>query len=357
MNTLRPKILFTCLVILVLGIISGCKDDTPEPILIIPEVKVEKRNVLIANKGTSGDGSLSIYETLSKEVRYNVYETFSMEVRHNVYQEANGEKLGGTLVALTQIDDKYYFVLQDVGKIIVTDSSFRKVGEFSGLKSPSQLYKVAKGKAYVSSATAEYLTIIDLEDYKTTGVIGTGAEVTHAVVKDSFFICLVPSQNTFLEIDGIRDSITDIISAYGGLKGIFLDNNNLVRLYSDGDYSISTWFRSNGENVFQGALLRGRSASVVYSSVQDKFYYIHLNDNSIWESEVEFRSARSKLFVKVDEVHEELQTLAIDPLNGDAFTSYQMKGSDSTRVLCYSQTGQLINEFSVPSPTSNFFFP
>ena len=84
MNTLRPKILFTYLVILVLGIISGCKDDTPEPILIIPEVKVEKRNVLIANQGTSGDGSLSIYETLSKEVRYNVYETFSMEVRHNV---------------------------------------------------------------------------------------------------------------------------------------------------------------------------------------------------------------------------------------------------------------------------------
>lgn len=357
MKILKPKNLFTYIVILFAGILPSCKDDTPDPILFVQKVKMQTRNVLIANQGNGGGGSLSIYTTRSKEVMHNVYEMFSMEVKHNVYEQANGEKLGGHLVALTQIDDKYYFVLHDVGKIIVTDSNFINLGEISGLKSPSQIYKVAEGKAYVTSASVKYLTVIDLKSNTTSGVMGTLDVLTTGVVRDSFFIGLVPNQNSFLEIDVKRDSVTEVISAYSGMNGIFLDKNDLVRIHYEDQNMILTWFRSNGKNILDGAFLRGRLASVVYSSLNDKFYSINRNDNSIWESEVEFRSATSKVLAKAGVEHGELQTLAIDPMSGEAYTSYQMEGNDSTRVLHYSETGQLLQDFSVASPTSNFFFP
>jgi len=356
MNILKTNTVIALFLVLVVVLFPGCKDDTPDPILIVPEVKIKKRSVLIANQGNGGDGSLSIYETLSKEVQHLVYEPYSSEVTHHVYQKANGEKLGGTLVALTKIEDEYYFVLQDIGKIIVTDSNFLKLGEILDLKSPTQIYKVGTGKGYVTSSTAKYITVVDLFSNEKSGVIGTGAEVTTGVVKDSSFVCLVPSQDIILEINAHRDSVVDRVTLTGGMQSIFLDNNDLIRIYIQPDWSMVTWWKSNDEDNFVGALLRGRPREMLYSSSNDRFYYLNKNDNSIWESEVEYRSARSNLHIEVDVVPE-LHSLGRDFTNGEFYTSYEMEGSDSTRVIRFSEFGKVLDEFSVPSKTSNFFFP
>ena len=356
MNILKPQISLSLLIVLAFSIFYGCKDRVPDPELIIYEVRVKIRNILIANQGTRGDGSLSIYKTFSEKVQLNEYEEVRTEVRHNVYQEANGEKLGSSLTALTRIDNSYYFVLQDADKIIVTDTAFIKIGEITDLKAPTQIYQVANGKAYVTSNTAKYLTVLDFISNTKDRVIGTVGVLTRGIVIDSSFIGLVPSQDVILEINVNRDSVVNRITQTGGLRSVFVDNENLARIYLDDFPTMATWFKNNGENNFVGAVMRGRPRGVTYLSRDDKFYHLDANDNSIYVSEVAFQSAGRKLFAEV-EVGEELHALGMDPTNGEAYASYQIENADSTKVLRFSENGQLLNEFTVPSRTSNFFFP
>ena len=100
-------------------LVSGCKDEIENPQIFFPE-----KGVLIANQGNFGwgEGTLSLYNPIDKTVQ------------NDIFQNINNQSLGNVFQSINQIGDSYFLVINNSGKIIVTDSSYTQTDKIEGLK-------------------------------------------------------------------------------------------------------------------------------------------------------------------------------------------------------------------------------
>ncbi|MGB0851494.1 MAG: DUF5074 domain-containing protein, partial [Bacteroidia bacterium] len=100
---------------------SGCKDDEEAP-----DINILGGEILIANEGNFGwgEGTLSLYNSSEKSIQ------------NEVYKNKNDEPIGNVFQSIAFVNGMYFFVANNSGKIVLTDSSFMKVGEVTGLTSP-----------------------------------------------------------------------------------------------------------------------------------------------------------------------------------------------------------------------------
>ena len=114
--------------------LHACKDS--ESVKSIPDAQ---RLLLIANEGNFGwgDGSLTIYDPEGK-IESN-----------EVYKQRNNESIGNVFQSILEYDNRYFFVINNSSKIIVTDTSYRKIGEITGFNSPRYIYPIKDDKQYL----------------------------------------------------------------------------------------------------------------------------------------------------------------------------------------------------------------
>lgn len=140
---------------------SCVKDDDPG-------VKSEyDSGVFVINEGQFGSGTGTI-----------TFSGYDSVIQHEVFErENNGVVLGNIAHSMIYYDERYYIVINNANKIVVTDKNFKYVGEITGLFYPR--YMVAKGqKAYVSQWGENNqnggVAVINLETLTVTKNIATG---------------------------------------------------------------------------------------------------------------------------------------------------------------------------------------
>jgi YVTN family beta-propeller protein len=125
------------------------------------------KGVFVVNEGPFGSGTGTL--------------TFlgdNNEVTQKVYEKANNNLLIGNVAqSMIYHNDRYYIVVNNANKVIVTDKDLKAIGEITGITGPR--YIVAKGdKAYISEWGSNYsngaVAVVDLNTLKVTKTIPTG---------------------------------------------------------------------------------------------------------------------------------------------------------------------------------------
>ena len=193
---------------------ASCKKDDDD---IGPQDNTEETDfqlngrsgLLIRNEGHfgSGDASLSFYDE-------NEDKLFT-----SVYADINGVVLGDILNSSFQDDNNYYWVVNNSGKIAVTDHQLNQVGEITGLGSPRQLLPVSDTKAYVTDLFSGSIAVVDLTTLTVTGNITVAGWSEELFLIDSKVYAINKDNRQIVVIDPTTDAVLesiDIVEEFTG---------------------------------------------------------------------------------------------------------------------------------------------
>lgn len=154
----KCSLLFFTLIIL-----NACVKDKPQDV-IQPQVQLTNaKKVYIINEGNFGsaNASVSLFDLGNDEVIDNIYKV----------QNSTNPSIGDVAQSLSFINNKFYLVVNNSGKIIVCDNQFKRLTQITNLSSPRYILQITNQKAYVSDYNGNSINIIDLNSNTKTGSI------------------------------------------------------------------------------------------------------------------------------------------------------------------------------------------
>lgn len=193
-------------VILLIIALAACRKDIP-PVRPQAGSITSGKRLLICNEGNFGLGNATI----------SVYDPLSGAVVPDAYAPANGNQyIGDVLQSVGKFGAKYYWVLNNSGKVVITDKNFVKQATVAGFVSPRYITFVSNNKAYVTNlqlnnSLPNYVQVVDLN----TNVISKSIRIdgwTEQMVQSygKVFVCN-QRKNYVYVIDAITDLVTDSI--------------------------------------------------------------------------------------------------------------------------------------------------
>ena len=114
--------------IVLIPLFISCVKDKPQDV-IQPVIQLTSaKKVYVINEGNfgSGNASVSLFDTGNNTVIENFYQT----------QNSSSPLVGDVAQSLSNINSKFYLVVNNSGKIIVCDAQFKKVTQITNLSSP-----------------------------------------------------------------------------------------------------------------------------------------------------------------------------------------------------------------------------
>jgi len=317
---------------------NGCKPDEE----VLPDTFTGAK-VLIANEGNFGwgEGTLSVY--------YEGSETIDNEV----YKAKNKESLGNVFHSITSLKGYYFLVINNSGKIVITDSSFNKVKEITGLTSPRNIYQVTDDKAYITDLYANAIHVMNIKTLEITGAIPCNGHSEEGVISQGKFWFTAPETSNIYAVDISRDEIVDSTQVGVMPESIVLDKDlgiwvmcrgrgvgKLVALDPSGSIDMSFSYE-----------VTGVPTNLVYDDLLDVFYYLNTDicilDRSVSSDPSIWKSAENKVFY----------SLNINPSNNDVYVSDVKDFVSRSTIYRYSREGALLDDFSAGIIAGDFFFP
>ena len=105
-------------------LLVGCKKEVG-PQSVNP-IETSSGNLIVINEGNFGFGNASV-SLLNPE---------NGEIANNQYKKVNGIGIGDVLQSVKRYKDRFYFVVNNSGKVVVTDTNLKLITEITGLNSP-----------------------------------------------------------------------------------------------------------------------------------------------------------------------------------------------------------------------------
>ena len=219
---MRNIIIYTTFVIL----FAGCKKEIgPQN---VSNSEIGNGNLLILNEGNFGTGNASV----------SIYNPNSKEVFNNQFKAVNGFGIGDVLQSVNHNGDLYYFVVNNSGKVVVTDTNLVYQYEITGFNSPRYI-EFYGNKGFVTDLKQNAIYVVDLISKQITNQITTqGWTETIHIYKDKL---LVLDRGNYLSnsdsnhiyfIDPITESIVDSIKTNINPNSMVVENNELWVLSS-----------------------------------------------------------------------------------------------------------------------------
>lgn len=326
------------ILLVILSVFPGCKDDEQ-----LPEVNVQGSEILIANEGNFGwgEGTLSIYNEESKEVQ------------NEVYKAKSGESIGNVFHAIYKINGRYFFVINNSGKIVVTDTNFVKQTEITGLVSPRNIYKVSDNKAYITDLYANAVYVLDLNTLAVTGTIPCRGHSEEGIITEGKFWFTAPKTSNIYAIDISTDQIVDSTRVHTMPETIVLDNDQRIWVMCRGEGigKLLGLDESGSVDLSLTYEIEGAPTNLVYDVLLDNFYYLNGNiyilDRSVASTPSVWKSAENEVFY----------SLKVNPRSREVYVSDVKDFVSRSTIYRYSPDGALLDEFSAGIIAGDFFFP
>lgn len=211
-------------------LLSCRKDIPPEKPNATGSISTNKR-LVICNEGNFGSGNATI----------SLYDPLSGGIVTDAYGPANsGQYIGDVLQSCVRFGNNYYWVVNNSGKIVVTDKDFLKQASIAGFVSPRFIEIVSNNKAYVSNlqlsaSQPNYIQVVDLNTNtisKTIRLDGWTEEMEQSYSK--VYVCNQRKKYVYV-IDASTDVISDSIFVNATNASIVKDQNEKLWVSCNAD--------------------------------------------------------------------------------------------------------------------------
>jgi len=284
--------------------------------------------IFIVNEGNfmTGNGSLSFY---SKE---------SVKIYNDLFISVNKRPLGDVPNSLGIFDDKIFIVVNNSGKIEVTESnSLKSLATITGIVSPRFILFINNKKAYVSSLYSTKLAIINPSDYTITGSINI-RRTSEAMIRqeEKVFVSCWSGGDEIIVINTATDRILDSLKVAHEPESMVIDKYGRLWVLCSGSYTgeyfpelvLINTSTLKIEKRFQFGSKQLYPYCIRINPAGDTIYYI---EKSIWRMpvtssalpDIPFVNASGRRFYKI----------GTDPSDGRLY---------ATNALDYQQRGYLL---------------
>lgn len=347
----RSLLLGKTLALAALLSLAGCaKEDTPTP---DTGLELAPAGVFVLNEGNFeyGNGTLSFYDPLSKQVE------------NEVFFQANDMRLGDGVQSMS--------VHNGVGWVVVTNSrvvfaidldTAREKGRITGLTAPRYMHFVSDRKAYITQLYDNRIFVVDPQTYQVTGHIDCSAIMddmatgsTEQMVQDGRYLYVTcwSYQNCMLKIDTQTDQIVDQLEIGVQPASLAMDKNHKLWTMTDGGYDgnpigyeAPSICRIDPETFTveqRFTLALGDYPSELQLDGDgDTLYWIN---KDIWRMGVDAVALPAQPFI--DGGATWFYGLTIDPVGGEIYAADAVDYQQQGLVYHYSATGEPIDEFYV----------
>ena len=333
----------TLLSALVLSIIfwSGCKKENPS-----------------TNGDFFGNGTFVLCEGAFQQgnARIDFLNKTLDSLKTDIFSEANNIPLGDVLQSMSVINEKAFIVVNNSGKIEVTDpKSMKIITSITGFTSPRYVCRVSDEKAYVSDLFGGELKILDLNSLTTTGSVSLPGWTEEMWNRNGTLWVTNGSRNHVYLIE--NNQLTDSISVGYGSLCIREDMNGKAWVLTGGNYLDNTpsklvkinpstrqveW--ENSLNSYGASKLRmNGDGSVLYFLFNGVVYRKNSSDEG---APTPFISTPGNYFYGI----------GIDPVNGNIWLGDAGDFSSAGTVLIFSPSGTLLKQFTTGVAPSDFVF-
>lgn len=329
------------LLLLSAGLFS-CVKDKPVPIVPAPVSATTHNRVVMTAEGNYGSSNAAVY----------VWDQQSEQSTGDVYKAANGKACGDVLQSLLHDTKRYFLVINNSGKIIVTDEEFKKTAELTGFSSPRYLVKVSDAKAYLSDLRSDKISILNLKDLSVKGSIACkGWTEQMVVIYNKVFVSNLSSRYLFV-INAATDAIIDSIEVGTGAGSLVTDKNDKLWALSRGstiEKAQLVQIDALTHQILQKVNIEGAPFNLCAASNGEDLYFI--------QSGIYHYSISSSTLTKlVDEPQANFYGLAIEPVSGDLFAADAMDYTQSSTIRIYSKNGLGKKSLKAGINTSGFYF-
>lgn len=331
-------------------ILFSCVKDKPNDIMQ-PEVSIGSGpKVFVTNEGNFGtnNASVSLFETATGNIVSDIYKS-----------QNNNSLLGDVCQSMTKINNKYYVVVNNSGKIVVVNSGdFKLITTITGLQSPRFILPVTFNKAYVSDLYANAISIVDLNTNTKTGSIPcSGWTEQMVVIYNKAFITNNNSNYTYV-INTITDQITDSIyvGKFGG--SIVIDKNSKIWVLSAGDSpnSIAGKLSRIDPVTLQVELTLPFSSTdspsnLCINATKDTIYFLN---TSIYRMSISSSTLPGSTFVTSSA--NTFYGLGVSDKDYNIYVSDAIDYIQKSSIMVYSPNGGLKTSFKAGINASSFYF-
>lgn len=342
--------LSVCIFVLIAVLLSSCVKDKPNDAMQPIVSFGSGQKVFITNEGNFGSNNagVSLYEIDNGQLVTDIYKT-----------QNNNAVLGDVCQSMTKINNKYYIVVNNSGKIVVVNATdFKLAGTINGLQSPRYILPITFNKAYVSDLYSNSVSIIDLNTNTKTGSIPCkGWTEQMVLIYNKAFVTNNNSDYTYV-INTITDQITD--SVYVGKFGgsIVIDKNSKVWVLSTGDSPNSivgrlTRFDPVTLQVDLSFLFASNDApnNLCINASKDTLYFLN---KSIFRIPVNAVSLPGSPFVT--STSNTFYGLAVSDKDHNVYVSDAIDYIQKSSIMVYSPNGSLKTTFKAGINASGFYF-
>lgn len=183
-------------------IFNACKDE--ETTVITPDT----RGAIIVNEGgfLKSNGSVGVYKPGTSSYS-------------EVFKSANGRPLGDVVQSITEINGKYYIVVNNSNKIeVVNVSDFKSVTTIT-VNQPRAVLKVNETKAYISQFDNN-MSVLNLTTNSITSTINVKTSTDNmAILNNKVYVCKAYSNKLFV-INGTDNMVIDSLIVGSGLANV-----------------------------------------------------------------------------------------------------------------------------------------
>lgn len=319
-------------------VFNACSDknNDPEPDNETPE------RVLILNEGGFLKGNASI----------DVYNVEGNQLEEDVFFSKNNRPLGDVLQSVTVSGNQLYWIVNNSGKIEVTDQQLRSVGTITGFTSPRNM-AVLNGKGYVTDLFSGKIWVTDLASAKITdSIVAPGWSEGILAAEGEIWVAR-PSQKYIYRIDVTLNTLKDSIELPSGASELVSDNKGNIWVLCGGNQA---------NNV---------KASVVRIRLSDRTVIADLPFEGQYPSRLRYNAGMVYFVVggEVFRVAEDASTaglawlsaasaygLNIDPQTQNVWVGNARDFSGKSEVSVYDPQGNKIKSLETGVATNGFLF-
>ena len=313
--------------------------DPPKP------VTSSAGDLLIANEGNFGwgEGSLSIYNPTEETIQ------------NNAFKNVNAESMGNVFQSINHIANRYYFVMNNSNKIVLTNDSFEKVNSIENLTSPRYIYPVSNSTAYVTDLYANAVHIIDIKAEQKIGEIALpGWSEGGVLVNNEFWVCNMERKYVYI-IDINTNSLKDSVEVGYASQSIVLSNDSILYVLCQGDESknetaalVSINPKTKSRTEFKP--LTGKPSRLQYYAKENKLYFLN---EDVYETDASLKSIPASI---IDKENSTFYGLTVNQENGEIYVSDALDYSSESDIYRYSNNGELLHQFKAGIIAGEFWW-
>jgi len=298
--------------------------------------------LLVINEGNFGFGNASV----------SVLNSESGTIFNNQFRTMNGVGIGDVLQSVKKYRGKYYFVVNNSGKVVVTDTTLKLLFDIQGFNSPRYI-EFYGNKAFVSDLKQGGVYVVDITTNRIVNQINTRGWTEELIMFNSqllvmdrgYYLTNSDSNNIYI-IDPAIETKTDSLKTGINPNSYCVDGNGKLWVLTSGlaglEVPALTQYDLDSKDIlFQFKFPSSRNPNKLRFSPQnnrlyfidDSIYSIHTNGNE--QIPQIFYSRKTENFY------------GLDIIQGKLYATNAKNFNQTGDINIFSLTGNFLKKVSV----------